>query len=360
MGFYEENKNFIIQKFNFEMRGLEPSAQILNYNLKLKIDTRKRVINYYDQCQTSNAVFIESIVILHRYDFYFLFINLFFEENFEEIITSFDYPKFREYGASSDKILVKRFFIYSDKLKRFKDFKTIDFLRSEFCDLVEVEEYTWKNKSALQDNVFLKFYAEWLIKHLSKTENIDLVIYSAILFNKIWIEDVDFIGNHKNTKAIIFLNTLIHVFDSEMKKNNYINISSFYEKLYDVFNEIFVSGFFHTPLTDNNIEGFYSTGYYEQLKIFKSKLLVSKNLNESYSEYNFYELFLKLKESDTDTLSKQNIISKIYMKLESGIFPSTNELITIKNITEDDSFEKVKIGFFKKLYLFEFMDFSKY
>ncbi len=347
MSFYEENKNYINQKFFSEMKGLDTSAKAENYNSKLKVDTRKRLINSYNNCNNSKAFFIECIEILQQYEFSFLFINLFFEENFEDIVVLLGNAKFNEIKENSNDLLIKRFSIYISK------FKTEEFLKSEFFDIVGIEDNIWKNKSTWPNNEFLKTYAEWVINSLNESE--DIVIYSAILFNKIWIDDIGFVSDHKTSKAIIFLHSLIQSFDNEIQKNNFININSFYEKLNIILEEVFVSGYFSTPLTDNSIEDFYGKGYYEKLKIFKEKIFFSKNLHESYDDYSYCELFLKLEQSDIDALSKQNIISKIYMKLDTSILPTANELILINNIIGDDSFEKVKIGFFKRLYLFEFL-----
>lgn len=353
MGFYEENKNFINQRFYSEMKGLDLSAKAENYRSKLKTDTRKRLINSYNNCNNSKAFFMECIEILQHYELSFLFINLFFEENFEDIVVLLDHTKFAEIKENSKDLLVKRFSNYINKLKDFREFKTEEFLKSEFLDVVGIEENVWLNKSAWPNNKFLKTYAEWVINSLNESE--DIVIYSAILFNKIWIDDIGFVSDHKTSKAIIFLHSLIQSFDNEIQKNNFININSFYEKLNIILDEVFVSGYFSTPLTDNSVEDFYGTGYYEKLKIFKEKILFSKNLHESYDDYSYCELFLKLADLDIDALSKKNIISKIYIKLDNSMLPADEELIAINNLTGDDSFQKIKIEFFKKMYLFEFL-----
>ncbi len=351
MGFYEENKNFINQRFYSEMKGLDLSAKTENYRSKLKADTRKRLINSYNNCNNSKAFFIECLEILQHYEFSFLFINLFFEENFEDIVVLLEQTKFNE--INSNDLLVMRFLNYINKLKDFREFKTEEFLKSEFLDVVGIEETVWINKSNLSNNKFLKTYAEWVINSLNESE--DIVIYSAILFNKIWIDDIGFVSDHKTSKAIIFLHSLIQSFDNEIHKNNFININSFYEKLNIILDEVFVSGYFSTPLTDNSIDDFYGTGYYEKLKIFKEKIFFSKNLNESYDDYSYCELFLKLAESDIDALSKQNITSQIYLKLDSTILPTEDELNSINVIMGDNFFKKKKIEFFSKLYRFELL-----
>lgn len=353
MGFYEENKNFINQRFYSEMKGLDLSAKTENYRSKLKADTRKRLINSYNNCNNSKAFFIECLEILQHYEFSFLFINLFFEENFEDIVVLLEQTKFNEIKDNSNDLLVKRFLNYINKLKDFREFKTDEFLKSEFLEVVGIEETVWINKSNLSNNKFLKIYAEWIINSLNESE--DIVIYSAILFNKIWIDDIGFVSDHKTSKAIIFLHSLIQSFDNEIQKNNFININSFYEKLNIILDEVFVSGYFSTPLTDNSIEDFYGTGYYEKLKIFKKKIFFSKNLNESYDDYSYCELFLKLAESDIDALSKQNITSQIYLKLDSTILPTEDELNSINVIMGDNFFKKKKTEFFSKLYRFELL-----
>ena len=353
MGFYEENKNFISQKFYSEMRGLDLLAKTENYNSNLKSDMRKRLLKSYNNCSNSKAFFTECIEILHHYEFPFLFINLFFEENFEDIVILLDQTKFIEIKEHSNDLLVKRFSNYINKLKDFREFKTEEFLKSEFLDVVGIEETVWINKSVWPNNKFLKTYAEWIINSLKESD--DIVIYSAILFNKIWIDDVGFVSDHKTSKAIIFLHSLIQSFDNEIQKNNFININSFYKKLNTILDEVFVSGYFSTPLTDNSIEDFYGVGYYEKLKIFKEKIFFSKNLHESYNDYSYCELFLKLAESDIDVLSKQNITSKIYLKLNGTILPTEDELNSINVIMGDDFFKKNRIEFFSKLYRFELL-----
>jgi hypothetical protein len=353
MGFYEENKNFIKQKFYSEMRELDLSAKTENYNNLLKQDTRKRLLNSYNNCSDSKTFFMECIEVLHHYEFPFLFINLFFEENFEDIIVLLDHTKFIETKEHSNNLLVKRFLNYINKLKDFREFKAEEFLKSEFLDVVGIEETIWINKSIWPNNNFLKIYAEWIINSLKESE--DIVIYSAILFNKIWIDDIGFIGDHKTSKAIIFLHSLIQRFDNEIKKNNFININSFYEKLNTILDEVFVSGYFSTPLTDNSIEDFYGAGYYEKLKIFKEKIFFSKNLHTSYNDYSYYELFLRLAEPAIDAFSKQNITSQIYLKLDGTVLPTEDELNSINVIMGDDLFKKNKIDFFSKLYRFELL-----
>ncbi len=66
MGFYEENKNFISQKFYSEMRGLDLLAKTENYNSNLKSDMRKRLLKSYNNCSNSKAFFTECIEILHH------------------------------------------------------------------------------------------------------------------------------------------------------------------------------------------------------------------------------------------------------------------------------------------------------
>ena len=181
MSFYEENKNFINQKLYSEMKGLDATAKTENYNSKLKADTRKRLINSYNNCNNSKTFFIECIEILHQYEFSFLFINLFFEENFEDIVVLLDYNKFNEINENSNDLLIKRFLIYINKLNDFSKFKTEEFLKSEFFDIVGIEDNIWINKSTWPHTEFLKTYAKWIIDNLSKNENIK-VVYSAILF----------------------------------------------------------------------------------------------------------------------------------------------------------------------------------
>lgn len=352
MGFYEENKNFIIQRFYTEMKGMDVSEKTESYKKNLKAETRKRLINSYNNCNNSKVFFIECIEILQQYDFPFLFINLFFEENFEEIIVSIDFSRFYVLNQNSNDILINRISKYINNLKSVKNFRTEDFLKCEFEDIVGIDDKVWKNKSTWPNNEFLKIYAEWIVNNLNESEN-DEVIYTAIIFNKIWIEDIGFIGDHKNSKAIIFLHILIKSFEIEIQKNNFINISSFYDKLKIILDDIFVSGYFSTPLTDNYSEGFYSTGYYEKLKVFKEKILFSKNIHQSYTNCTYLDLFEKINEYEIDAISLQNIVSKIHLKLDNLIFPTKNELNSILNINGDNSFERIKIDFLKRQYLFE-------
>jgi hypothetical protein len=356
MSFYDDNRNFIIQKLFKDMKARSVNERQLHYVGSLLEDTRKRLRRSYDNTENKATFFKQAFETIGLYDHDYIFINLFFEEEIDDIMSEIGSYYRRNFEDASGTLLFQRFQSYLNILINPTDFKIENFLKNEFMELICDDDWVWSTKSSWPrpDQDFLRIYAESIIMQLCIGRDDD-ALYLSIIFNRIWIDDVGFTKNHRNTKAVIFLQALIQEFDRVIKLNIYPDIHNLVEGLHLLFSEVFVANFYPSPLTDGSLNPHYNESYLEKVILFQKRQAISKILNRSHEHETYLELFSQLNVSISDIYVEKSIIRAIRQKIDKGYGISSEDIDSIRELNLTDVGDTSRTEFFRRLYLYEYL-----
>lgn len=332
MGFFDDNKNFIIQELNVKMKGfsIDEKRKIYVANAKLRQDTLRRLKLSYDRKTEKDIFYKEAFKHLAIYETNFLLMSLFYEEESNEILKNILNVN-SNIHCDNDEYFVPDFIEYIESKKQ--NSCIFEFVKIEFSQLIGLDDNDWRNQNANQNPINRKF-AEWITKNNNDTNKL---INGILLFSKIW----SLLWNNpfNTTKAIVLIHTL--------NNNHRLN-----HKVFDTSKSI-LDNLLPTILNPFNMptEG-QTPGFIKQRNIFDNKLETSRALSINYETMDFKDVFQELlRHRFSEEISNQ-ILESIRRKIDSGMQPSTEELVFF-DFHEYDEFTPIKNLIFRKCYLYD-------
>lgn len=339
MGFFEDNKNFIIQKLKAEMKSLSLEEKIQYYEETLKTETRYRLKVSYNN-ETDKVLFYKSAFEhIGIYEADYLLLNIFYEKESDILLNSIftlDNSIFYSKNTENPILIVNklRTLIYDKKDD------VLGFSKRRFGELIDLRNGDWATFEKDQNPIMNK-YGAWI----NSQNEINLLIDSILLFSKIWNLSWGNPFKFNGVKACVLLN---HIISSK----SYINFEAF-DRSADILNSLLFP--VENPFKISIQEANTIPGYENKRREFDQKLNVSRQMAVNYSKLSFEEIFVQLKNSSTEVREaiKENLIKKI----NSGFLPSSFEIDNIENLISNHGDELIPIKelLYQKCYLYEKM-----
>lgn len=358
MSFYEDNKYYIKQNLQVNMRGLSAEERKSNYK-SISSDVRERIYKSYPKNNSSseevsnkelNIFYKELFELVGEFEINYILTNLFFEPNFNNITYYLKHntiafenlitPPYEEYTFKwfICLYLEEEDFFQSNLIIFLKKFikKHIDKL------LLHIEIPTGNNFQ------FNHSYPNWLITSLVKSEMLSKTLFIHLLVLKLFNIERNFIDN---TCAIILLNNLSEDYEKSVLKGEIPNLFDFSISLNvfiaNLFNKIFI---IKTPIFDTKDRDNYSRGYYINRgrflkKVQETQILNTDFINKSYSFH--FEVFLSERE-----IIKQKIKNNIKNKFIHFNYPTNDDFSFLKQLVNSKNSNQIKKLFFNKLYMY--------
>ncbi len=337
MGFFENNKNFIIQKLKAEMKSLTFEEKIQYYEETLKTETIYRLKVSYNS-ETDKVLFYKSAFEhIGIYEADYLLLNVFYEKESDIILNSIftlDNSLFHFKSTENSLLIVNmlRSLIFN------KTDNVLGFAKKQFGELIGLRDSDWCTIEKYQNPIMNK-YGTWINSQNKK----EILIDSLLLFSKIW--DLVWGNPFKGEKACVLLN---HIISSE----SYVNFQAF-DRSTDILNSLLFP--VENPFKISIQEANTIPGYEIKRREFDHKLDVSRQMAINYSDLSFEEIFIQFKNSSSEVREaiKENLIKKI----NSGFLPSSFEIDNIENLISNHGDELIPIKelLYQKCYLYEKM-----
>lgn len=351
--FSEENK-YYLQKLSGEMNRLDSSAKKVKY-LKLQIESRKRISEYYKIIQNSNAeikyhFYKEVLQNFREYDFDFILLNLFLDSDFIEIFNiSQNNEKFNFPIKETDSSLESFILSFSKEINIYKKF--FDYLKEEIEIAINSSNNDiWdNNKYNHQETSVVYIYPKHLINRVSSENPYwEHTIFGHLLFLKAFNISDYFSDEKKSTKCILMLNQLINSYNENKLEKN-IKLFLLQNKINeDIHRNVFVK-YNKTPICisidkANEISPAFGNQIKEYNELLNIRTVVSDINKASY--YDIYKL--------SDRISVDELNKYLKEKIDTGDFITDQDVLKIKKeVNFSPNMEISKRLIFQKFYIFE-------
>jgi len=348
MTFIEDNKNFINIKLHAEMKGLSDDEKLKKYRLENQEDTQKRLKKYYIKCIKKLDFYSEAFEYLSFFESDYLMLNLFLEKEANVLITFLSYNSFNNLNFVDKESISYNFWVFVNKNSE-EDIVS-EFLKTELYQLLGISENDWVNENKNYYPVITK-YAEWLIKAVEDEVDSNKIMFTYILFSKLW-NHFSVFNEQFNTKAIRFYNIINEKFDDLKNHGIFLNLNNLIIRIKDNQNELMVNEINYFPLLDNEINQSYSNGYIIQRDKFNERVKQSEMLCSSYIDKSYHFIF-NLMINEEKVICNKLYHKDIVGKLNNFQFPDSEEIRQIGEIEVGENTDRLKNDFFRSLYIFE-------
>lgn len=346
MSFFENNRFYIGKYLNSKNKSL-PSEERKKYYNTIKDDCRRRIRESYSESNNIIDFYVEVFEHLFFFDAKYLLINLFLEENVEEIIFVLNDKNLFEIDEHvSDSV-------FNNLLKVNKEYSIVDFIEDSFKHIVGIPNLDFVKENSIS---FMNQYPKWLIDSISHKNIEEEVLDSLILFTKMW-SSIPYLEKPFNQcEAIKFFHHIDEFYKKKINKGSKVYLYKIINCLELVLNDCFVSNIIYSPITDLGNRKDYKPGYLTRRKEFISIIEQSKFFNEKLSLYSFSDLFERFLENSK--LINDSVSSEISSRLNRGEIPNQSELKEIEEIEENLIVKENKDNLYEKMYLFERLSFN--
>ena len=347
MGFIKENENFINIELNSRMKNLNPVEEKDRYQ-EIKLAARNRVsLSYHNsEIQYRFRFYEEAFETLHKFDLFYLLLNLIFDEN-KKMFLYLSKNTLKKLNVTNENMFESKLII-ALKNKEYvnHDFLT-DFCKNELTSLLSLNKTDWSDDLTNQNEIVKKF-ARWIVNVNKNKLDKDTSIYGYILFCYHWSNNALF-KEKLELKGIVFYNQLNKEIEMLLKKRIYINLESIInefkelKKLFFINNEDLLLPFMISNEVTSN------RWYLKHKSKFFKYVQQSVEWSQDYSSLSYIQIFEKLHNSTNDVIVEK-LKKTIDNKLDVLEIPSDKEINTIENYLLEGNGLKLKNNIYKRLY----------
>jgi hypothetical protein len=367
MSFYNDNKYYIRQNLQIEMKTLSIEERQSKYNC-IKKDIRERIHKSYPKNGTNknepsnielNLFYKELFEIIGEFDLEYIITNLFFETYFPNIVHylvhNTDVLK-RLVVAPFEQYTFKQFLRLYSQENDFFNFVFIKFLKEFICShtslsLRHLEIQTINNAFVFE---FVHEYPKWLIDNLTKPSNIDATIFIHLLVVKLLNLEPNFIKHEKGSSfAILLLNGLSQAYNLKIIEGVSPKLNLFYTQTNNLIDTLFTKkNIIKTPLFDSDERSSYTRGVYIKRKEFLKQVEEAEILNNDNKDESYLFLFQMFIQSNSKTIQNK-IKEDILNKIKLFELPTDDELKDLNKIDLPNDLAYFKKWFLSKFYLYQ-------
>lgn len=354
MSFTEENKYLIIA-FNRNIKGLKDNELKNVYDNEFKDKFRSKVIKYYLEHVTKTGdifqFYSDLLEVLGEFEGAFILQNIFFEKKVDDIVFYLKRSKnWSTFTIIKSELLCLDFLNYINKDGYIS---TDDFLRKYFGNLIGISNSQWNPETSV-GNPIINNYIEWVFKALSNPEFDKRIIYSGLMFNKIWDLRA---GHYKDSSLNLVYILLVKYcakYEEYLDQGLICDISKFKDLLKEQLDDIFVNELITSPFTGINNSFVYTPNEIKAFSKYDVALSLCDKLNKNHSRSSFIEIFQDM-ESGNKHLNKK-LKNDILEKVVKQVYPTQLEIDEINNFEFIDEMLISNKRFFNdSFYLFEYI-----
>ena len=370
------------------MRGLSAAERQSKYNY-ICLDVRERVYKAYPknifppselEKTDINTFYFELFNYLGEFELEYIITNLFFEDNFNNIVYYI-----KRNSNLFDQFIKPPIERYTFKWLLYLYLNESDFLQSTFIKFFKnlissstnmvMSDLKVKNRSNKQpkhnknkrsikelniimENKSVTFemlhkYPKWVMNKLIYEENLDEIIFIHFLIIKCWGIELKLMPiENKSSSSIILLNYMSKYYDNKIEENKSPKLYSFVSKANQVLDSLFIKDFIsNTPLLDSEEKEYYKRGFYIKKRNFLDKISEAEYLNKDLTNESYSQLFYLY--FNLGGLVRKKVAKDIKKKLKLFEFPTYQDLENLNKIKVTNELAHFKKWFLSKIYLFE-------
>jgi hypothetical protein len=356
MCFIDDNKYFIQHSFQNGMKGLSDDERIRHFST-LRLEVRQRLKDSHSRCVSNFKFYKDAIEILFNYDADYLILNIFYEATSVNVFNVLNHAGNLKHPVLKDPTTISaHYYLYITTILKnkgtYNSQDELSFLKTNFIKVVpSINLHDWNSENENRNPIISK-YSKWIIDNCDDEANVDKVLWSFLLFVKIW-NSYDFFHTAFNRKVIVFYSAIISEYDKISDPKTTINFYKFYYKARNICNSLFVK-IKYIPLLDTKDSEYYRPGYLIQRELFLDKLRQAEQLSVISGNKSILSIFRLLNVSDGVFFISRAKIA-LLKKIDDLELPNDEELLKIKNLQLKGSGDDLRTYLFEKLYLFEFI-----